>query len=82
MDKRRKTARLSMHEIPEKLRKPVLLYDYEEIKSEIDNLSPLGVGFIVDKSAEIAAGDFFYLKYYIFETDIKFNRNDTFLYAL
>ena len=71
MDKKRETVRLSNSEIPEVLRKPILLYNYEEVKSTIENLSPLGIGLIVDKNALICAGDFFYLKYYDLDSDIK-----------
>ena len=71
MDHKRKTVRLSIHEIPEILKKPVLLHNYEEVDSTIDNLSPLGIGLIVDKNSEITTGDFFYLKYYGFDSDIK-----------
>jgi hypothetical protein len=71
LDKKRKTARLSNSEIPVILRKPILLYNYEEVKSTIENLSPLGIGLIVDKNAPICAGDFFYLKYYDLDSDIK-----------
>lgn len=71
MDKKRGTVRLSNSGIPEILRKPILLYNYEEVLSTIENLSPLGIGLIVDKNAPIRAGDFFYLKYYSFEPDIK-----------
>ena len=71
MDKKRETVRLSDSEIPEILRKPILLFNYEEVKSEVENLSPLGIGLIVDRNAPIRAGDFFYLKYYDLEQDIK-----------
>jgi len=71
MDKRRKTARLSIKEIPKDLRHPILLFNYEEVKSQIENLSPLGVGLTVDKKDEICIGDVFYLKYYSLEADIK-----------
>ena len=71
MDHKRKTVRLSIHEIPEILKKPILLHNYEEVDSTIDNLSPLGIGLIVDKNSEITTGDFFYLKYYGFDSDIK-----------
>lgn len=71
MDKKRKIVRLSNSEIPEILRKPILLYNYEEVKSTVDNLSPLGIGLAVDKNAPIRVGDFFYLKYYGIESDIK-----------
>lgn len=53
------------------LRKPILLYNYEEVKSTVENLSPLGIGLVVDKDALISAGDFFYIKYYGIESDIK-----------
>ena len=71
MDKRRKTARLSFHDIPEILQKPILLYNYEEVKSKIENLSPLGIGLVVDKSSEITIGDVFYLKHFPDNSDIK-----------
>jgi hypothetical protein len=71
VDHRRKTVRLSINEIPEILRKPILLHNYEEVESRIDNLSPLGVGLIVNPDSEIFPGDFFYLKYYGFDSDIK-----------
>ncbi|HNX23414.1 MAG TPA: hypothetical protein PKG60_05160 [Spirochaetota bacterium] len=71
MDKKRETVRLSIGDIPEILRKPVLMYNNEEVGSIIENLSPLGVGLVVDKNAAIEAGDFFYLKYYTLESDIK-----------
>ncbi len=71
MDKRRQTVRLSITEIPEILRKPVLLYNYEEVQSSVENLSPLGIGLIVDRNSPISSGDFFYLKYHGFESDIR-----------
>jgi len=71
MDKRRKTVRLNIEDIPEILQKPILLYNDEEVESIIENLSPLGIALIMDKNSLISTGDFFYLKYYTFETDIK-----------
>ena len=71
MDKRRKTFRLSINEIPEILRKPVLLYNFEEVKSEVENLSPLGIGLVVDRNSQICTGDFIYLKYPEIDSDIK-----------
>ena len=46
MDKRRKTVRLNIEDIPEILQKPILLYNDEEVESIIENLSPLGIALI------------------------------------
>ncbi len=67
----RKTARLSIQEIPEILQKPIVLYNDEEVDSKIENLSPLGIGLVVNKSATIDRGDIFYLRYYGLDADIK-----------
>ena len=71
MEKSRKIVRLSKEDIPEILQKPILLFNYEEVESKIENLSPLGIGLIIDKNSEIDKGDIFYLKYYALESDIK-----------
>lgn len=71
MENRRKTTRFSINQIPEILRKPILLYNFEEVNSEIENLSSFGIGLLVDKNANIDKGDIFYLKYHLFESDIK-----------
>jgi hypothetical protein len=68
---KRKTARLSLNEIPEILQKPILLFNYEEVESKIENLSSVGIGLVVAKSAGIVKGDIFYLKYHDLESDIK-----------
>ncbi len=70
-DMRRKTARLSIHEIPEILQKPILLHNYEEVESIIENLSPLGIGLLIDKNIVIVEGDIFHLKYYGIQSEIK-----------
>jgi len=71
LEKSRKIARLLKEDIPEVLQKPILLFNYEEVESKIENLSPLGIGLIIDKDAMIEKGDIFYLKYYHLESDIK-----------
>jgi len=71
MEKARKIARLSKEAIPEILQKPILLFNYEEVESKIENLSPLGIGLTIDKNSAIEKGDIFYLKYYALESDIK-----------
>lgn len=71
MEKVRKITRLSEEDIPEILQKPILLFNYEEVKSKIANLSPLGIGLVIDKNSIIDKGDIFYLKYYALESDIK-----------
>ena len=71
MDKRRKTARLSIEEIPEVLQKPILLYNDEEVKSKIENLSSFGVGLVIDRNFIMDKGDIFYLKYHSLDSDIK-----------
>jgi len=68
---RRRTARLTRNEVPEILRNPILLHNYEEIKSEIENLSPLGIGLVIEKEIILNPGDIFYLKYHSLESDIK-----------
>lgn len=70
MDKR-KTARLSLNEVPVLLQKPILLYNYEEVESKIENLSPLGIGLSIERNSLIREGDFFYLKYYDIDSYIK-----------
>ncbi len=67
----RKTVRLSIKEIPEILQKPIVLIDDKEVKSEIENLSPLGIGINVDINISVTSGDFFYLKYYDIDSYIK-----------
>jgi len=71
VDSKRKTARLYINEIPEILQKPILLYNYEEVESKIENLSSVGIGLVVAKSAAIVKGDIFYVKYHDLESDIK-----------
>lgn len=71
MDNRRKTVRISIDQIPDFLQKPILLYNFEEIKSRIENLSPLGIGLEIDRGTIIDKGDIFFLKYHCFNTDIK-----------
>lgn len=67
----RKTVRLTYEEIPEILQNPILFFNYEEIRSKIENLSPLGVGLFIYNSYMIDKGDIFYLKYLSLEVDIK-----------
>jgi hypothetical protein len=71
VDNRRTTTRLSKDEIPEFLQNPILLYNYEEVKSNIENLTPIGIGLSIDKEIIIDKGEAFLLKYYCFDTDIK-----------
>lgn len=71
MKRERKTARLSKEEIPEILQKPILLFNYVEVESRIENLSPLGIGLTIDKNSVLEKGDIFYLKYYSLESDIR-----------
>ena len=68
---RRKSARLSPNEIPEILRKPIFLNNFEEVESQIVNLSPLGIALIVDKGLNIDIGDVFHIKYHIIDSYIK-----------
>ena len=68
---RRQYARLSPNEIPEVLRKPILLNNFEEVKSQIVNLSPLGIAISVDKEVNINQGDIFHIKYYVIDSYIK-----------
>jgi len=67
----RKIARFSKEDIPGILQKPILLFNYEEVKSRIENLSPLGIGLEIDNQSMISKGDIFYLKYCSLELDIK-----------
>jgi len=71
VEKARKIARLTKEDIPEILQKPILLFNYEEVESEIENLSPLGIGLTIDNNSVIEKGDVFFLKYYALESDIK-----------
>ncbi len=71
MEKSRKIARLLKEDIPEILQKPILLFNHEEVESNIENLSPLGIGLTVHKNSNIEKGDIFYLKYYELESDVK-----------
>ena len=71
MENKRKTVRISIEDIPEFLQKPILLFNYEEVRSRIENLSPLGIGLEIDKETLIEKGDVFMLKYHCFNTDIK-----------
>ena len=71
MENRRKTVRISIDEIPEFLRNPVLLFNNKEVKSRIENLSPLGIGLEIEREAIIDKGDILLLKYDCFNTDIK-----------
>jgi len=71
MENRRKTIRISTDEMPDFLQKPILLFNHEEVKSRIENLSPLGIGLEIDREAIIKKGDIFFLKYLCFNRDIK-----------
>jgi hypothetical protein len=71
VENRRKTVRISIDEIPEFLQQPILLFNHEEVKSRIENLSPLGIGLELEKEAIIQKGDIFFIKYHCFNTDIK-----------
>ena len=73
MDKmeRRKAARYSFDEIPEVLRKPVLLLNYEEVKSQIINLSPLGISLSVDKEIDIDKESVFQVKFRVIDSYIQ-----------
>ena len=71
MDRRRQVVRLSIHDIPESLKNPQLFFNNETAELEIENLSPLGIGFAVAKSVLIMKGDFFYLKYISLHSDFK-----------
>jgi hypothetical protein len=68
---KRQFARLSPNEIPEILRKPILLNNFEEVNSQIKNLSPLGIALIVDKDLNIDKGDVFHIKYHAIDSYIK-----------
>jgi hypothetical protein len=68
---RRQYARLTPNEIPEVLRRPILLNNFEEVKSQIENLSPLGIALTVDKWINIDKGDTFHIKYYVIDSYIK-----------
>ena len=68
---KRQYARLSLNEIPEVLRKPILLNNFEEVKSQIENLSPIGIALTVDKGIIINEGDIFHIKYYVIDSYIK-----------
>ena len=70
MEKRR-SARFSPSEIPEILRKPIFLNNFEEVNSQIENLSPLGIALIVDKKINIGVGDIFHIKYHVIDSYIK-----------
>ena len=68
---RRKIARYSFDEIPEILRKPVLLLNYEEVKSQIINLSPLGISLSVDKEIDIDKKSVFQVKFHVIDSYIQ-----------
>jgi hypothetical protein len=68
---KRQSARLSLSEIPEILRKPIFLNNFEEAKSQLENLSPLGISLIVDKEISIDKGDIFHIKYHVIDSYIK-----------
>lgn len=68
---KRQLARLSANEVPEILRKPILLNNFEEVKSQIENLSPLGIALLVDKGIKIEKGDSFHIKYHVIDSIIK-----------
>lgn len=71
MEMRRKTDRITIETIPEVLHRPQLIYNDTEISSEIENLSPLGVGLVTAKNISITTGDIFYLRYAVIDSDIK-----------
>ena len=68
---RRQYARLSPNEIPEVLRKPILLNNFEEVESQIENLSPLGIALTVGKAVSINKGNIFHIKYHVIDSYIK-----------
>jgi len=68
---KRQFARLSSDEIPEILRKPILLNDFEEVASQIENLSPLGIALSVNKEINIDQGVIFHIKYHAIDSYIK-----------
>ena len=68
---RRQYARLSPAEIPEILRNPILLNNFEEVNSQIENLSPLGIAISVNKEIDIDEGSIFHIKYHAIDSYIK-----------
>ena len=68
---RRQFARFSPDEIPEILRKPILLNDFEEVNSQIVDLSPLGISLSINKEINIDEGSIFHIKYYAIDSYIK-----------